>query len=403
MSPAPVLFALVLSGCGGLTSTVPSADEFLDGDSGTGISIVGDLAINPDAIDFGYVETDFSQDEVLSLTNVGDYLITVADFSIVGEGVFEITALSLGETEFSAGEEVTLSNGESIDLVITFSPTDERESFTGAVSFVSDIGGSEYIEVALTGTSIVVDTDTDTGGTTGTGSGEIVATPASIDFGETDIGNGSDPVPVELTNDTNTNIAITNFEFSDTIWSWNNDFNLPWIMEPGETVTASFIYMPTLEQVDHGTATVVTDEASITGTVNLTGTGADLCDICAPQIYVSAGYAIADFISLLGFADQRNVMIQNTGDEPLEITDIYVNNDALGGSFTITGWNKAASPITIDPYQSYSFDVSYLVAAGAGIALDFPNVGTDQNVLHILSNDPNSPDWTVELSGAGLG
>ncbi len=226
-----------------------------------------------------------------------------------------------------------------------------------------------------------------------------MAVPSAIDFGEQDIGNTSDPIPVELTNDSGTNIAITGFEFSDTIWGWNNDFNLPWIMEPGETVTASFTYSPTAEQADHGSATVVTDDAAISGEVTLVGTGADLCDICAPQIYVSVGYAIADFISLLGFPDQRNVMIQNTGDEPLEITEIYVNNDAQGGDFTISGWSAATAPVTVDPYQSYSFDVSYTATT---IAFDLPNAGADMNILHIKSNDPNSPDWGVELTGLGF-
>lgn len=397
MTPIPALFVYALTACGGLTSTVPDADEYLNNDSGTGIAIVGDLAINPGQIDFGFVEAGFSQDEVLSLTNVGDYLITMADFSIVGEGVFELTALSLGSQEYDVEEEVTLANGESVDLVVSFSPTDERSAFNGAVSFVSDISGSEYVEVTLAGTSI--DADTGTTDTGNTGSGDITALPSSIDFGETDIGHSSDPIPVELTNDTDTNIAVTNFEFSDTIWSWNSDFNLPWIMEPGETVTASFIYSPSAEQVDHGSATIVTDDAGISGTVSLTGTGADLCDICAPQISVSAGYAIVDFLSLFGFPDQRNVMIQNTGDEPLEITEIYVNNDMQGGDFTISGWNPAGSPVTVDPYQSYSFDLSYTATT---LAFDLPNSGADQNILHIMSNDPNNPDWGVELTGLGL-
>lgn len=390
------LLALALTACGGLTSTVPSADDYLDGDSGAGTSLLGDLAVSPDAIDFGYVGAGLAQDEVLRLTNIGDYLITVADFSVVGEGVFVVTTVRLGDQEISADEEVTLSNGDAIDVVVTFTPTEVRESWSGAISFVSDISGSEYVEIPLSGTSLEEDTDT---GNTGTASGDISAVPTAIDFGEVDIGHDSDPVSVELTNDTTSNVAITQFTFSDTVWGWGGDFNLPWIMEPGETVTASFIYTPTAEQVDHGTATVVTDEPSIGGSVSLTGTGADLCDICAPQIYVSAGYAIADFISLLGFPDQRNVQLQNTGDEPLEISAIYVKNDAQGGDFTISGWSAASSPVTIEPYQSYSFDLSYTATT---LAFDLPNGGADENILHILSNDPNSPDWTVELTGIGF-
>ncbi len=405
MSFRPALLALPLAACGGLTSTVPSAEEYLDGDSGNGIAIVGDLAINPETINFGYVESGFSQDEILTLTNVGDYLLTVADFSVVGDGVFEITAVSLDDQAVSADEEITLSHSDSIELVVTFAPTEDSDAWAGAISFVSDISGSEYIEVAMQGTSI----DTDTNTNTDTITGEIDASPAAIDFGEVDIGHSSDPVYVDFTNNTASNVAITNFEFSDTIWDWNNDFNLPWIMQPGETVTAGFLYTPTAEQDDYGTATAVTDDTSISGTVNLTGTGADLCDICAPQIFVSAGYAIADFLSILNLPDQRSVMVQNTGDEPLEISQIYVNNDCdgvknpaciEGGEFLISGWNKAIAPVTLDPYQSYNFDISY----GADtLAFDLPNPSSDVNILHILSNDPNSSDWGVELTGIGFG
>jgi hypothetical protein len=399
MSYKPALIALVLTACGGLTSSVPSADDYLNADSGGDIALVGDLAVNPATVDFGYVEPEFSQSEVLKLTNVGDYLITLADFSVVGEGVFEITTVSLDSNAIDAADEVTLSNGESIEVVVTFTPTESRDSWSGAISFVTDISGSEYVEVPILGSSTVSDTLTDTGGTSGTVDGTLIATPSSIEFPETDIGHDSDPIPVEFTNDTTSNVAIINVEFTDTVWGWNNDFNLPWIMEPGETVTASFIYTPTAETIDYGTATVVTDNASVFGTVSLTGTGADLCDICAPQIYVSAGYVIDDFFSLLGFPDQRNVIIQNTGDEPLEISDISVTNDPQGGEFTISGWNAAASPVVIDPYQSFSFDISYTATS---IALDFPNTAADQNILHILSNDPSSPDWTIQLSGFGL-
>ncbi len=395
MSPAHLsTTAVLLAACGGLTA-IPSADDYLDDDSGIGVALVGDLAINPESVDFGYVETGLTQDEVLKLTNTGDYLITMADFSIVGEGVFEVTALSLGDQSYEADDEITLSNGETLELVVTFAPVEVKESFTGAVSFVSDISGNEYVEVPLIGTSL--DSDTTDTGTDTTVTGTLSVAPPAVDFGEVDIGHASDPYPVTITNDTSVNVAVTNFEFSDTIWSWGNDFNLPWIMEPGEAVDATLLYTPTAEQEDHGVATVVTDDAGIYGTVNLVGTGADLCDICSPVLYVSVGYAITDFFSLFGFPDQRNVVLQNTGDEPLDITAVYVKNDAIGGDFSVSGWSKAG--VTLMPYESFSIDVSYV---SLEIAFDLPDPAGDKNILHILSNDPIQPDWTVELTGIGI-
>ena len=36
------------------------------------------------------------------------------------------------------------------------------------------------------------------------------------------------------------------------------------------------------------------------------------------------------------------------------------------------------------------------------IAFDLPDPAGDKNILHILSNDPIQPDWTVELTGIGI-
>ena len=173
----------------------------------------------------------------------------------------------------------------------------------------------------------------------------------------------------------------------------------PQVLAPGANKLVEVSFTPTAETTYSGTVTVASDAGDLTITVE--GEGVDECDVCAPIMDVDTGsdpFAITDFFSLLGSVDSRTITIQNLGDQDLEVTDVIVNNDTLAscGDFSLSGWTAAR---TLAPYASTSFSIGY---QSDGSCLEIAQSSFDMNVAHILSNDPTTPDWVIELSGAGL-
>ena len=52
------------------------------------------------------------------------------------------------------------------------------------------------------------------------------------------------------------------------------------------------------------------------------------------------------------------------------------------------------------PTDGFAFDLTY---TATGLCADLPLASFDQNVVHILSDDPSQSDYIIELSGIGIG
>ena len=120
-----------------------------------------------------------------------------------------------------------------------------------------------------------------------------------------------------------------------------------------------------------------------------------LCTICDPNIAVEAGGSddhSMQFGSLLGFADEQLLTIRNESDVELEITGYDFSNDSQGGTFTISGLGA----VTLPAWGTASAAISYLCDT---FCVDLPVSFSDENILHIYSNDPSEGDYAIELSG----
>lgn len=124
------------------------------------------------------------------------------------------------------------------------------------------------------------------------------------------------------------------------------------------------------------------------------------CTICRPAIRVETGgdpYAMADFAAMVG-PDARTITIHNDGDIELNVSTVYVNNDMFStcGEFTVSGWTNATP---VDPGGATSFTLTYDAVAEC---IELAWLSLDQNVLHILSDDPEEPDYVIELQASGF-
>ena len=136
-------------------------------------------------------------------------------------------------------------------------------------------------------------------------------------------------------------------------------------------------------------------------TASLNGEGADLCDVCSGIISVDTGgdpYTLDSFVSIFGIPATETVVISNIGDMDLSVSDVYVNNDTVStcGDFSIAGWRGATVLAAGDTAR---FEVSYRATS---VCVEVPLTAFDENVIHILSDDPSQPDYVIELSAIGL-
>ncbi len=248
------------------------------------------------------------------------------------------------------------------------------------------------------------DTDSDTDSDTDTDSdrvGDIVLSARALEFDDVTEGESAS-LPLEVGNEGEADLTLANATLDTSSFSIEKVFDFPQVVAPGEAVTILARFKPT-EATDYtGHLTLLSDDPDeAEEVVSLSGTGVESCSICAPRISVNTGgdpYAISDFFSVSGVPDTRTVTIGNEGDMPLSVVEVYVNNDVTStcGEFSVRGWTATTA---LAPGESFYVSVSY---HSTEECIEIANKALDQNVLHILSDDPAEPDYIIELSAMGL-
>lgn len=345
---------------------------------------LGGLEIGATEIRFGDVRVGERSEEPLTLRTDGEAIAVQATLDD-GVGVFSLdtTALTV--------------EGENV-LVVGFAPA-EGLDYTADLTLAIEGGDTLVLPVSGTGLG-----DGDSGGedTDPAPGPDIAVDPASYDFGEVDTSDtlsatftirnqGDDDLLVE-------DALATGGAFSVT----GGTLATPQVISPGGSKTVEVTFSPsTTGRISGGLTLVSTDGDSPQLEVPLVGEGVDLCDVCAPIIDVATGAdpnKIDDFFSFLGSPDSRTITIQNVGDLDLTVTNVEVNNDIVAtcGAFSVSGFRGS---VTLAPWDTTTFQIAY---TASGTCLDLPSVDFDSNVAHILSNDPSTPDWLIELQGSGL-
>ena len=382
MRKSALFCGLLLSGCVGMDAMNPeeSAEQ----------ELFGDLSISPGTLDFGYVEPGRLSTDSIVLGNAGTLPIELGSIEFVGSNVFSIDNAGVLPSAIEPNSEIIIS--------LSFAPAAEAP-YSGAVALQTNLAGFEYLEIEVMGTGTLEEFDTSEPITNPLLSVDI----SSVDFGQVNLGSVASATAL-ISNAGPDSVMIASIDFSDPEFSWGHEVSLPYILSGGSAKEITFTFSPTVESTVSGWATINSDDFALPEyDIELTGEGADLCTICAPVITVNTGgdddHSLDGFISLLGLKDRKTVTVMNTGDEPLEISGVGLNNDTAfpEGVFSLDG--APSGTTTLAPYQTLSFTVIYKATA-TGIDIAKPN--QDQNVLHILSNDQRETDYVIGLTGLGL-
>jgi len=391
MKHVPLMFSLCFLfslSCGGVGT--PGKGNGDTGDDVQQTIEFGGVEISPASFDFGNVEVGESATETWTVDNESADAVTISNAFVEGTG-FDVDS----DVSFPAD----LASGESASGSVLFEPP-ATGPFSGRLK-IGIAGEVGYAELVLRGQGVEPGTTDDTGGPSS--SGTLIAFPENLGFGPIAIGETSWRT-LQLTNTGDGPVLITRLTSSNTfVFQAEPDFSVPLSLSAGQTQTVQMSFSPF--ELREYTAVLDIDADVVDGgiMVPLSGTGSESsCTICAPVLSVYTSSGSADTLSLsppsgMGCTANGSVTLTNTGDLPLTISDVTLNNDAIStcGEFSLS-WLGSTS---LEPGTSTTVGIDFVATS---ICMESAYPETDQNVLHVLSTDPDTPDYTVNLEGTAL-
>ena len=321
--------------------------------SATGVSASQpQISASPTSINFGSVSTGLNATSNLVLSNAGSADLTVSVITLTG-AEFSISGVTTPKT---------ISAGQSVTAVVTFSPT-STGSASGNIAITSNDPATPTLNVPLTGTG------------SSTPTGRLSASPASLNFATVAVGsNASNPVVV--TNTGNAAVHVSALSASGAGYTVSG-MTAPATLNPSQTATLTVTFAPTAAGSVTGAVTLTSDATNNPFTIALSGTGA--------QAGLSVSPATFNFGSVVdGQTKSQSFTLTNTGSATLTITQLTMT----GSAYTVSGLTL---PATIPAGGTATLSVLFAPTTAGSLT----------GSLSITSNAPGSPT-TVSLSGTGV-
>jgi hypothetical protein len=187
-----------------------------------------------------------------------------------------------------------------------------------------------------------------TQGTTGNPlPGDLVAAPASVSFGNVQIGT-SQTLSDTLTNSGGTTLNITQATVTGSGFS-DGGLNLPLSLAPGASVIFSVIFTPTSAGSANGNIEITDDASTTPLEIALSGTAGTAGSLAATPTSLNFGSV------QVGSQQSETETLTNTGGEDLTISQA----NTTGAGFSFTGLSL---PFTLAPNQIITFGVSFTPA-----------------------------------------
>jgi hypothetical protein len=387
----------ILLVCGGLTAcTTPVGTKDKAYDTGNGSTtedvVFGGISMEPGSVDFGSVAMGTSGPGTVTLTNTLGTETKVSNAFIDGSEFDFETALDLP---------ITLGPDETFLVELLYEPSLLEPQY-GMLS-VGVAGEVGYGEIELVGTgSDGSSTPPDDSGSPPTGAGILTTTPSTLSFGSVAVSDTSWRT-MEVSNVGTEEVLITNIMTSNAAFDVEPDFSIPKTISPGGTETMQVSFLPSEMREYNAVLDIDANTADEGLLVALSGQGAESsCEICAPILSVSSSSGGSDTLELLppwtfGCTANGSLTLANTGDMPLDISNVTLTNDLLSSCGTFS--HSWGGPVTLAPSESTIVAIDY-VATDTCIEIAYPDF--DQNMVHVLSNDTSVSDYAVQLSATTL-
>ncbi len=319
--------------------------------SATAVSAQPQLSLSPANINFGSVSTGLRATSNLVLTNSGTTNLTISLLTLTGAD-FAVTGMSTP---------TTLAAGQSVEAVVTFSPT-AAGSTTGSLLITSNDPTNPTFTVPLIGSG------------TAAATGQLSANPAGLSFGNVATGSATEK-QIVVTNAGNAAVSIASATAAGTGLTISG-LATPATLSPSERVILTASFSPNAAGNAAGSITIVSDAGNSPLTIPVSGTGVQAGLTISPASY--------NFGSVVdGQTKSQTFTVTNTGTAALTIAGLSANGNAYSVSGLVT-------PATIAAGSSATFAVLFEPTIAGSLT------GT----VSIVSNAPNSPN-VLSLSGTG--
>lgn len=337
-----VLALVALVGCQGFSSGKASSQ-------GTQTAPTGALSASPASVTFGNIAVGTVSEWTVTLSNSGTASLTITQQTVSGAAFYSGLNLPL-----------TLSSGQSVNFNVRFAPL-SAGSASGSLALVNSASTSPF--------SI-------TFGGTGVAAGNLTANPASIGFGNVQVGV-SQPQTETLKNTGSSNLTVTGASFSGAGFTYTG-LTLPLTLQPNQSSTFGVVFTPTAPGAANSTLSLTDSGSSTTFDITLTGTGV------APATLSAAPASFTFNNVTVGQNQSQTETVTNTGGMSATISQATV----AGSGFSISG---LSTPLTLVSGQSASFSVTFA-----------PQSAGNASGSVMVDSNATDPALSMALSGSAV-
>lgn len=319
------------------------------------------LSAAPQTHGFGTVSLGASQTVVVTLSNPGDAALTISSLAFAGTNAADFALQNAPATP------LTLAAGGQTPITVVFAPQG-----IGARSGRLDLTSNAYPAGTVSVTF------------SGNAEGPVSSvSPTSLNFGTVNV-NATSTRTFNVVNSGTAPLTVTGITFgSGAAMDFTTTTPTPFTVAAGSLTTVTLQFKPTAVGSRSATAVVSTsDPINPTRSVALSGSG------MAPNVVVSPMNLSFGQVRV-GQPQSLSISLQNTGTGPLTVSGImFSGTDAQRFSTANVG-----TPFTIQPGTS---------AATFQVVFTPTSVGSALATLAIASDDPDSPNIQIPLSGEGI-
>ncbi|MFZ0685959.1 MAG: choice-of-anchor D domain-containing protein [Terriglobales bacterium] len=322
------------------------------------VVFVPTVVISPPSQNFGAVNVGSSAQQVFTVTNDTSSTVTISSITFTGAN----------PTDFAQNNTCSspLASAATCTITVTFTPAD-MGSFSATLN-VADNAPASPQTASLTGTGVAAPI--------------VSLSPASLAFGNVNLGATSAAQPVVLTNTGNAALVITSIGFTGTN---SADFaetdNCPGTLNPSAQCTLMVTFTPSLVGAESASLQFTDNAADSPETVSLTGTGVS----SFPVVRLSPTSLAFGNVTIDTTSPSQPVVLTNTGTAPLTIVSIGITG-ANSGDFAQTN----NCPGSLNPSSQCTVTVTFT-----------PSLTSAESAsLQFTDNAGDSPE-TVALSGTG--
>jgi hypothetical protein len=346
----------------------------------TGGTSLTAAAASPATLTFaGQIFGTASSAQTVTLTNTGSNTLAVTALSMSGDF-----------SEIDNCQNASVAAGASCAIQVTFTPT-ATGSRTGQTTIYANVYGGQ-LTVDLTGTGIPA--------------GAVTLTPASVDFGQVEVGNPSAPMQVQAGNSGGASVPIGSITITPPFAISSNSCGTV-SLAPDSSCQVMVKFAPTEPGAATGTLTL-TDGAG-TQTVALSGTGAAApTDALNPTALNFPGTAAG------ALSAAQTVTLTNSGDVTLTAIAATANGafqTSNNCGTQLIGHAVCTVSVVFAPTQVGSLSGVLTVsdalrtqtAALSGVGLAPPALGVSPSSLTFSTQQPGVPDapQTVTVTNTG--